>query len=68
MKLKQYQAENKHGKISLKQMQLCPKCEHLKAYFKEIQIRTVDVSSTIFYKCVNCGLNREEDIIIYYLK
>ena len=39
---------------------VCPKCEHPKAYFKEIQIRSADEPSTIFYKCVNCGFEWRE--------
>lgn len=34
---------------------VCPKCEHPKAYFKEIQIRSADEPSTVFYKCCECG-------------
>ena len=33
----------------------CPFCEHNKAYFKEIQIRSADEPSTVFYKCCECG-------------
>jgi DNA-directed RNA polymerase III subunit RPC11 len=33
----------------------CPKCEHAKAYFMQIQIRSADEPSTIFYKCCQCG-------------
>jgi DNA-directed RNA polymerase III subunit RPC11 len=32
----------------------CPKCEHGKAYFMMIQIRSADEPSTIFYKCCSC--------------
>ncbi|KAG0166205.1 DNA-directed RNA polymerase III subunit RPC10 [Apophysomyces sp. BC1034] len=31
----------------------CPKCEHEKAYFMQIQIRSADEPSSIFYKCCN---------------
>ena len=34
---------------------VCHFCEHTKAYFKEIQIRSADEPSTIFYKCCECG-------------
>lgn len=32
----------------------CPHCEHNKAYFMQIQIRSADEPSTTFYKCVQC--------------
>lgn len=32
----------------------CPHCEHTKAYFMQIQIRSADEPSTTFYKCVAC--------------
>ncbi|DBA05408.1 TPA: hypothetical protein N0F65_007570 [Lagenidium giganteum] len=32
----------------------CPHCEHTKAYFMQIQIRSADEPSTTFYKCVEC--------------
>jgi DNA-directed RNA polymerase III subunit RPC11 len=38
----------------------CPKCENGKAYFKQIQIRSADEPSTIFYKCVECGFEWRE--------
>jgi DNA-directed RNA polymerase III subunit RPC11 len=31
----------------------CPKCGNDKAYFKQIQIRSADEPSTLFYKCSN---------------
>lgn len=34
---------------------VCPKCEHQRAYFMQIQIRSADEPSTIFYKCCQCG-------------
>lgn len=35
----------------------CPKCEHPRAYYMQIQIRSADEPSSIFYKCcsTNCG-------------
>lgn len=35
----------------------CPKCEHPRAYYMQIQIRSADEPSSIFYKCcaVSCG-------------
>lgn len=35
----------------------CPKCENTRAYFMQIQIRSADEPSSIFYKCCNnsCG-------------
>ncbi len=38
----------------------CPKCECGKAYFRQIQIRSADEPSTIFYKCVDCGFEWRE--------
>ncbi len=38
----------------------CPKCEAGKAYFRQIQIRSADEPSTIFYKCVECGYEWRE--------
>ncbi|CAK9251876.1 unnamed protein product [Sphagnum jensenii] len=32
----------------------CPFCNHDTAYFKQIQIRSADEPSTIFYKCTKC--------------
>jgi DNA-directed RNA polymerase III subunit RPC11 len=31
----------------------CPKCGHGRAYFMQIQIRSADEPSSIFYKCCN---------------
>ena len=31
----------------------CPKCEHPRAYYMQIQIRSADEPSTIFYRCCN---------------
>ena len=39
---------------------ICPKCGHNRALFKEIQIRSADEPTTIFYKCVNCGKEYKE--------
>lgn len=35
----------------------CPKCDHNRAYFMQIQIRSADEPSSIFYKCClpQCG-------------
>ncbi|KZV80277.1 hypothetical protein EXIGLDRAFT_781169 [Exidia glandulosa HHB12029] len=33
----------------------CPKCEHDKAFFNQMQIRSADEPMTTFYKCINCG-------------
>lgn len=35
----------------------CPKCEHGRAYFMQIQIRSADEPSSIFYKCCNPSCN-----------
>ena len=32
----------------------CPFCKHGQAYFKQIQIRSADEPSTVFYKCCQC--------------
>ena len=39
---------------------VCSKCENNKAYYKEIQIRSADEPTTIFYKCTNCGYEWRE--------
>jgi DNA-directed RNA polymerase III subunit RPC11 len=39
---------------------VCPKCEFTEAFFKEIQIRSADEPSTIFYKCCDCGFEWRE--------
>ncbi|KAG9299185.1 hypothetical protein G9A89_013833 [Geosiphon pyriformis] len=31
----------------------CPKCEHKRAYFMQIQTRSADEPMSIFYKCCN---------------
>ncbi|RIA98119.1 putative Rpc11-DNA-directed RNA polymerase III subunit C11 [Glomus cerebriforme] len=31
----------------------CPKCEHPRAYFMQIQTRSADEPMSIFYKCCN---------------
>ncbi|KAH6570394.1 hypothetical protein BASA82_000897 [Batrachochytrium salamandrivorans] len=33
----------------------CPECEHNRAFFMQIQIRSADEPMSIFYKCVKCG-------------
>ena len=33
----------------------CPKCHHNRALYKEIQTRSADEPTTIFYKCKKCG-------------
>ncbi|XP_069760984.1 DNA-directed RNA polymerase III subunit RPC10-like [Narcine bancroftii] len=33
----------------------CPKCEHPRAYFMQIQTRSADEPMTTFYKCCNPG-------------
>ncbi|KAL2917862.1 RNA polymerase III C11 subunit [Polyrhizophydium stewartii] len=33
----------------------CPKCEHNRAFFMQIQIRSADEPMSIFYKCVKCS-------------
>uniref|UniRef100_A0A8D8SFB2 DNA-directed RNA polymerase subunit n=2 Tax=Cacopsylla melanoneura TaxID=428564 RepID=A0A8D8SFB2_9HEMI len=40
----------------------CPKCEHPRAYFMQIQTRSADEPMTTFYKCCNmkCGFRWRE--------
>lgn len=38
----------------------CPKCEHGRAYYMQIQIRSADEPSSIFYKCCSCGYQWRE--------
>ncbi|KAJ1444888.1 hypothetical protein M885DRAFT_493112 [Pelagophyceae sp. CCMP2097] len=33
----------------------CPSCNHMEAYFMQIQIRSADEPMTTFFKCVNCA-------------
>ncbi|KAI3630437.1 hypothetical protein MIR68_001866 [Amoeboaphelidium protococcarum] len=33
---------------------VCPKCEHRRAYFMQIQIRSADEPASVFFKCVQC--------------
>lgn len=39
----------------------CPKCEHDKAYFMQLQIRSADEPMTTFYRCVSCSHNWKEN-------
>jgi DNA-directed RNA polymerase III subunit RPC11 len=36
---------------------VCPKCENTRAYFMQIQIRSADEPSSIFYRCCNAQCN-----------
>jgi len=38
----------------------CEKCDHNKAYFFTVQIRSADEPTTEFYRCVKCGHNWRE--------
>jgi DNA-directed RNA polymerase III subunit RPC11 len=33
----------------------CPSCSHGQAYFMQIQIRSADEPTTIFYRCCSCA-------------
>src|SRR5438067_2337643 len=33
----------------------CPKCEHDRAYFMQLQTRSADEPMTTFYRCCSCG-------------
>ena len=33
----------------------CPQCAHDEAFFMQIQIRSADEPSTIFYRCTKCS-------------
>jgi len=39
---------------------ICSKCENNKAYYKEIQIRSADEPTTIFYRCTKCDFEWRE--------
>lgn len=41
----------------------CPKCEHPEAWFHQMQTRSADEASTIFYECGNpkCGFKWNEN-------
>ena len=39
----------------------CVKCENNRAYFLQIQIRSADEPSTLFYKCTKCGHDWREN-------
>ena len=43
--------------VTLSFTETCPKCEHSKAYFMQMQTRSADEPMTIFFKCCNpdCG-------------
>lgn len=34
---------------------MCPKCEHIEAYWWMQQTRAADEPPTLFYKCTKCG-------------
>jgi DNA-directed RNA polymerase III subunit RPC11 len=38
----------------------CPKCQHMQAYFVQIQIRSADEPMTVFYKCCHCSFQWNE--------
>ena len=38
----------------------CPKCENTRAYWWMVQTRSLDESSTQFYRCTKCGYTWRE--------
>ncbi|KAK0464814.1 transcription factor S-II-domain-containing protein [Armillaria novae-zelandiae] len=34
--------------------EMCPNCGHMEAYSKELQLRSADEGSTVFYTCASC--------------
>ncbi|KZT09025.1 DNA-directed RNA polymerase I kDa polypeptide [Laetiporus sulphureus 93-53] len=38
----------------LKVTERCPECGHMEVYSKELQLRSADEGSTVFYTCVKC--------------
>lgn len=36
----------------------CPTCNHLRAYYMQVQIRSADEPMTTFYKCANADCER----------
>ena len=40
---------------------LCPECDNNEAYFLQIQTRSADEPSTIFYKCTKCDHRWKEN-------
>jgi len=40
--------------------EICPKCNHDKAYFWMVQTRSSDESPTKFFKCVKCGNTKRD--------
>ena len=49
--------ESKLSKIQIN----CSKCDSNEAFFFQMQTRSADEGSTIFYKCVKCGHNWKEN-------
>ncbi len=33
----------------------CPKCDYIEAYYFQMQTRSADEASTIFYRCISCN-------------
>lgn len=38
----------------------CPKCEHPRAYFMQLQTRSADEPMTTFYRCCSCSYRWKE--------
>ncbi|OIR58581.1 MAG: DNA-directed RNA polymerase III subunit RPC10 [Amphiamblys sp. WSBS2006] len=39
---------------------VCPNCAHTKAFYIQMQTRSADEGSTLFYKCCECGHSWKE--------
>ncbi|XP_010542786.1 PREDICTED: DNA-directed RNA polymerase III subunit RPC10 [Tarenaya hassleriana] len=40
---------------------VCPRCNHDRAYFKSMQIRSADEPESRFYRCLKCELTWREE-------